>query len=256
MGPFGKYASSPLILVNDEVCQECNGELGRLDEELLNQLAILRAFWNRSTTRTGRPLVTTLPGVRIVRDGAALGFYVSIDGSGFSSAEGHHVEGPDPDGVSGLTLVRRGDALVARIRQRSVLNKRVLRAVHKIAFEMVCFQAGHDQVLSSNYNDLRTFILSGRGHWTIGLEQSEVPALADGLPMPPRIIVQPINSVRYHVKIWLGQWLHVEVGRTPRQHWPELITIDPRAGATSMDLSFDVETRISSEPRTGSYHLP
>jgi|GEM_PF-2665586 len=244
-GPFGPYANSPLVLSNGEVCRECNNDLGSLDSALLQEWGLFRAFWNRSTTRSGGRVAISLPALTVVREGPELNFHVSVDGTAYTIDEQLDVRPRRPGAHSGVELVRRSGSEFARVTQRSEIHKRVVRAIHKIAFEMVCFRQGHEHVLSPNYNDLRKYILTGRGHWTLGLEQSDVPQLADGLPMPPRITISPQNSLTSFVTIWLGQWFHVLVARRPRPVWPGMLTIDPRRGSSYLTLSFDLKVTRS-----------
>lgn len=55
------------------------------------------------------------------------------------------------------------------------LNKKFIRALHKIAFEMLCFQEGPGLVLQERFNPIREYVVWGRGSRTI-LIGKEAPA--------------------------------------------------------------------------------
>jgi hypothetical protein len=50
-----------------------------------------------------------------------------------------------------------------------------MRALHKIAFELLCFQMGTDLVLDPVYNPLRHYILYGQGNREMILTSSAKP---------------------------------------------------------------------------------
>ena len=52
------------------------------------------------------------------------------------------------------------------------MNKRFMRALHKIAFELLCFQKGAPLVLEPGYDPLRRYILLGRGNREMVLTRS------------------------------------------------------------------------------------
>jgi hypothetical protein len=52
------------------------------------------------------------------------------------------------------------------------MNKRFLRGLHKIAFELLCLQKGRAVVLSSCYDPLRKYIFQGKGSREIVLTTS------------------------------------------------------------------------------------
>jgi len=49
------------------------------------------------------------------------------------------------------------------IQQPTRMNKRFVRALHKIAFELLCLNRGPDFVLHHKYDPIRDYILHGRG---------------------------------------------------------------------------------------------
>jgi len=58
------------------------------------------------------------------------------------------------------------------IQQPVKMDKQFMRALHKIAFELLCFQKGADLVLDSDYDPLRRYILLGEGSREMVLTRS------------------------------------------------------------------------------------
>lgn len=87
---YGLIIAEPrkyLVLDNDEVCRRCNHKLGRLDENLQNQLEFLRTYWNAVGTKSGKTATARRPGMFAERrsDGPHIHF----------NAENHAVRTPD-----------------------------------------------------------------------------------------------------------------------------------------------------------------
>jgi len=83
------------------------------------------------------------------------------------------------------------------IQQPVTMDKRFMRALHKIAFELLCFQKGAELVLDPAYDPLRRYILRGEGHREVVLTRS---AEAGGWE-------RPLFGLQYH-PAWPG-WIGV-----------------------------------------------
>ena len=165
---FGSIIAEPrkyLVLDHDEVCRRCNHKLGRLDGYLQDQLGFLRTYWNPVGTKSGRPASASRPGM--FAQHKADGPHVSLN------MEDHPIVTPDgvripPAGTDQMAVHVKdfkieGRVATLTIRQPTRMNKRFVRALHKIAFELLCLNRGPDFVLHSKYDPLREYILHGRG---------------------------------------------------------------------------------------------
>ena len=157
----GRY----LILDGDEVCRRCNHRLGRLDAYLQKQLGFLRTFWNPVGTKSGKPATAARHGMYAERrpDGP----HVTLN------MEKHPVITPDgikvPPASSQELAVHvsdfqvRGRLIQLTIKHPTRMNKRFLRAIHKIAFELLCLRKGAAFVLDQTYDAIREYVLNGKG---------------------------------------------------------------------------------------------
>src|SRR5438128_2255012 len=69
-----------LCLKSGEVCGRCNHKNGRLDEYLIEQLGLLRVYWNAMGTKHGRPATAGRPGMFAER--REDGLHVTLNGQG------------------------------------------------------------------------------------------------------------------------------------------------------------------------------
>ncbi len=165
---FGSIIAEPrkyLLLDHDEVCRRCNHKLGRLDGYLQDQLGFLRTYWNPVGTKSGQPASAKRPGMFAEHKGD--GPHVSLN------MEDHPIVTPYgvriPAAGSNEMAVRIKDFKVEgrfatlTIEQPTRMNKKFVRALHKIAFELLCLNRGPDFVLQPKYDPLREYILHGRG---------------------------------------------------------------------------------------------
>ena len=165
---FGSIIAEPrkyLLLDHDEVCRRCNHKLGRLDGYLQDQLGFLRTYWNPVGTKSGQPASARRPGM--FAEHKADGPHVSLN------MEDHPIVTPDgvriPAAGSNEMAVRVKDFKVEgrfatlTIQQPTRMNKKFVRALHKIAFELLCLNRGPDFVLHHKYDPIREYILHGRG---------------------------------------------------------------------------------------------
>jgi len=172
-----------LVLVNDEVCRRCNSNvLSPLDQHFQAQLGILKVFWNAKGTKKGAPATMRRPGASAVR--TPYGAHITLN------SEAHVVFGPDgiavpPAGTSidAVRAVESNEAAASdqiRFTQPMRVNKRFIRAMHKIALELLCFEFGPKYVLHDRFNWLRDYVLGSRGSRVIGMAGSA--SLATRMP--------------------------------------------------------------------------
>jgi hypothetical protein len=154
-----------LCLKHGEVCGRCNHKNGRLDECLIDQFGLLRVYWNPVGTKRGRPATAARPGMYAERrdDGP----HITLNGEGYTIRNPHGISvGPAQSKEDAVRIdawsVANGIGNV-RFSQPIRYNKRLSRALHKIAFELLCFQAGAKYVLDKRYDPIREYVLHGRG---------------------------------------------------------------------------------------------
>jgi hypothetical protein len=58
------------------------------------------------------------------------------------------------------------------VQQPVRMNKKFMRALHKIAFELLCFQKGAELVVSPAYDPVRNYVLRGQGNREMVLTRS------------------------------------------------------------------------------------
>ena len=174
---FGSVIADPkrlLVLDHDEVCRHCNHRLGALDQYLQEQLGFLRTYWNPVGTKSGKAATAHRPGM--YAENRSDGPHIALN------MEDHAIVTPDgvrvgPAGSQELAVRVKdfkvnGRIATLTIQQPVRMNKRFMRALHKIAFELLCFQKSAELVLDPAYDPLRRYILLGRGNREMVLTQS------------------------------------------------------------------------------------
>ncbi len=165
---FGSIIAEPrkyLVLDHDEVCRRCNHKLGGPDDYLQDQLGFLRTYFNPVGTKSGQPVSAVRKGMFAVRK--ADGPHVSLN------MEKQPVVTPDgvrinPGGTDEMAVRVSGFKVDGRlatmtIHQPTRMNKKFVRALHKIGFELLCLNRGPDFVLNPKFDPLHEYILHGRG---------------------------------------------------------------------------------------------
>lgn len=157
-----------LILHNDEVCGPCNTRLGRLDSYLIDQCGFLRTLWNRTGTKAGRSVTAERPGMFSRRNRTGPELVLNATNRPVMTSDGHKImpAASQPLAVKVGSFRIQGSIAELVVQQPMHLNKRFMRAIHKIAFELLCFQEGPAFVLGSEFDPLRTYILLGKGSRT------------------------------------------------------------------------------------------
>jgi hypothetical protein len=172
-----------LVLDHNEVCRRCNNRLGSLDQYLQEQLGFLRTYWNPIGTKSGNAATAHRPGMyaETRRDGPHIAL----------NMEDHAVVRPDgvriePAGTQELAVRVKDFKVNGRMAELTIqqpirMNKRFMRALHKIGFELLCFHNGHQMILDPAYDPIRHYVLLGRGNREMVLTQ---PAETGGWERP------------------------------------------------------------------------
>lgn len=182
-GPHGSRTipAVPLVLDQDEVCGACNkGVLAKLDGYLQKQLGVFKAWMNPIGNKRGRP-------VKVIRPGL---FATNIDGHPHLVLNASDKKTVTRDGIivpptdGGVMSIKihpfreEGGAVAFTFTQPMRINKRFVRALHKIAFEMLCLsqhEADPERLLDPAYNPIRDYVLKGRGRRCILVDVTPTP---------------------------------------------------------------------------------
>jgi hypothetical protein len=194
-----------LVLSSDEVCQACNSKaLSPLDQYLQDQLGFLKVIWNVKGTKKGAPAAMRRPGANAVRTPEGIHLDLNTESHAVVGKDGAVVKPADNRGSSVLAAqpVRDGDTMLHRFTQPMHVNKRFIRALHKIAFELLCFQQGATYVLHPRFDWLREYVLHAKGSRIIAMTGS-----AESVKMPPpvRLLLEGVpDSDDWMADILLG----------------------------------------------------
>jgi hypothetical protein len=166
--------SRKLILDNDEVCRRCNRCLGKLDSYLIHQCGFLRTLWNRTGTKSGKSATAERPGMFAYRGPHGPQLVLNSTRRPVIAPGGHTAtpSSSHPLAVNVTDFKLRGAIGEVSFVQRMRFNKKVMRAIHKIAFELLCFQKGRALVLEEHFDDLREYILKGKGNRSLIMTMS------------------------------------------------------------------------------------
>jgi len=165
---FGSIIAEPrkyLVLDHDEVCRRCNHKLGRLDEYLQEQLGFLRTYWNPVGTKSGRPASAARPGMFAQHRADGPHVSLNMEDHLIITTDGVRIPpaGTDDMAVRVKDFKVEGRMASMTIQQPTRMNKRFVRALHKIAFELLCLNRGPDFVLQRKYDPIREYVLHGHG---------------------------------------------------------------------------------------------
>jgi hypothetical protein len=165
--PYGARIGpgTDLCLRAGEVCGDCNHRNGRLDQFLVDQFGLFRVYLNPVGTKKGRPATAVRPGMFAERRGDEM--HVTFNGEKYPVRNVHGVTVGPTKGKEHAVRIDDWSVVdgVARwkFHQPISLSKLFNRALHKIAFELLCFQAGPEYVLDSRFDPIRDYVLYGRG---------------------------------------------------------------------------------------------
>ena len=199
---FGSIIADPkrlLLLDHDEVCRRCNNRLGALDSYLMQQVGFLRTYWNPIGTKKGKRATAQRAGMyaEVRADGPHVA--LNMETHPIVTPEGVRIApaGSDQLAVRVKDFKVNGRIATMTIQQPVRMDKRFMRALHKAAFELLCFQKGAELVLDTAYDPIRRYILRGQGNRQMVLTRS---AEAGGWERP--------HFGLQHVPGWPG-WLGI-----------------------------------------------
>lgn len=173
-----------LVLDGGEVCKRCNtGTLSRLDEHLQESFGFLKVIWNSTGTKKGKPASILRPGAFATRRGSGHHLVLNNEQHPITTPEGQVVQPSDgsPRAIRIRNLRVTGEQVEATFTQDSRFDKRFMRGLHKVAFELLCLQKGHHFVLDPTLDWVRDYVLRGRGTRVMGFP------ITARMQMPPRI---------------------------------------------------------------------
>jgi len=154
-----------LVLRDGQVCGACNHCNGRLDEYLQKQFGFLNVYWNPIGTKSGKPASAQMPGMYAQRRDGGIHVSVSNSDQPIVNLQGKRIGPPrqKPNAVQVESFGLEGDIARIQLTQPFRINKRLSRALHKIAFELLCLQEGAAFVLDPYFVPIREYVLHGRG---------------------------------------------------------------------------------------------
>jgi hypothetical protein len=200
-----------LVLEKDEVCQSCNNrELAPLDSYLQKQLGIFRIFLNAQGTKRGTPAKLERPGLYAEHGPSGPFFILNGESRQIHHSSGKVIKPADgsPDAIQFRDVVRSGNTLSMKVSQSVRMNKRFVRALHKIAFELLALQKGAAYVLEKRFEPLREYILKAKGNRRIGMTES----LVHGSWERPHFHLEAIPSTEDWVaRLGLGPRVYIDL---------------------------------------------
>jgi len=163
-----------LMLKNDEVCRRCNSTLSTLDSYLIGQCGFLRTLWNRTGTKSGRSATSSRPGMHARRGPNGPELFLNTSRRSATMSDGLKImpTGPQELAVRVEKFAILGRTARVEFQHPMRLNKKLMRALHKIAFELLCLEKGSAVALGSAFDPLRSYVLQGKGSRTVILTTS------------------------------------------------------------------------------------
>jgi len=212
-------------LANGEVCRDCNSRMSEIDRSLQDAVGILRVYWNHVGTKKGTPATATRPGLLATRRPGGPHIILNEESHAVTTESGTVI--PPADGrrnaLEGVRINFGSDGKPrdATFIQPITLTKKVIRAMHKIAFETMCFQRGAAKVLDSRYDALRRYILRGNGSRSVGVPRDLSSISADTVMRRPVVGLQRlVNTLDFIAELRMGITFRIDL--TPDQSvvWP------------------------------------
>lgn len=175
-----RSVSRRLVLSDDEVCGGCNGANGELDHYLQKQLGLVKALVHPSRSRSGRPPVAERPGLRVTRTPSGLQVMVNSSNKPMKAPDGSVIPPPGQHPMAARLTSFHADAShwTATVSHPIRVNKKTVRALHKISFELLCHRKGPRFVLSSRFDAVRDYV-----RWGTGAREAFLYGQADPLPL-------------------------------------------------------------------------
>jgi hypothetical protein len=130
-----------LIFDKGEVCNRCNNRLSKLDHYLQQQVGFLKTYWNPIGTKSGKPATSIRPGMFAIRKQEGPNITLNMEKYSIHNNDGFKVQprGNSDLGVTVSNFNVVGNVANLTIRQPIRINKKFIRALHKIAFELLGF---------------------------------------------------------------------------------------------------------------------
>lgn len=166
------------------VCSKCNNEtLAQLDNSLKNFFGVLVPFYIK-VNKKGNPATYNGKNIFVENLNGDIQVHLNIQGDDVQVKEGVRIKSlPKNQGV--VNRISWEDTIngTAKISftQKFEVNKSVKRALHKIAFEYLCYLKGKKFVLSDEYEGVRRYIIDGIGERRILMGEKCLIADKDGL---------------------------------------------------------------------------
>lgn len=232
----GQATTARFTLSNGEVCKECNESLSVLDGRLQGAMGLLRVFWNHVGTRNGLPASAVRPGLHAIRTDSGPLIAINNERRPVTTETGVVVE-PSKGQPGAIHSVRLevgadGQAHSASFVQPILISKKVIRALHKIAFEALCFHRGPEKLIDSRYDGLRRYILKGSGSRSVGIPRDLLAVPTDYVMRPPTVTIQRIRyAFDYMAEIQMA--IPFKIDLTPDQsvNWePSVVRVSDKQG--------------------------
>lgn len=177
-GPIYAEVEDFLVLDDDEVCHRCNTErLNELDEYLQKQLGFLKVVWNDIGTKSGNAAKVERPGLFAQQVDGRPRIVLNDEDEPVTTDDGVVVQPSDdsPRSVEMADFQIEGSIASFKMSQQVRINKRVVRALYKIAFETLCHRKGAEYVLASEFDSIREYVAFGRGNREIAFKTEAEP---------------------------------------------------------------------------------
>lgn len=167
----GLVSTDHLTLRNGEVCGRCNNAVAPLGEHLQKQLGVYKVLFNAIGTKSGKSAKFERPGFYMYREGGHVHMVINGEPHSITAPDGHVVQPAKnhPEGIQSTGFEHEGGLARTGFNQPMRFNKKFSRALHKIAFELLCHRLGRNHVLDSRYDPLREYVLRGRGSRAIAM---------------------------------------------------------------------------------------
>jgi hypothetical protein len=189
----GSTRRRSLILARNQVCGVCNLANGRLDDYLQRQLGLVKALMPSGPRRTGKPPRAERPGMLAVRQSSGLQLTLNASNKPLRSPDGTIVPpaGHHPMAARLTSFDPNAEPWTMSISHDMRMNKRFVRALHKIAFELLCLKKGARFVLDDRFDTIREYVRFGRGS-----REALLVSAAPELPIRAQLAVIYLRPVR------------------------------------------------------------
>jgi hypothetical protein len=201
-----------------EVCLHCNNGNGHIDLAVVDQLDLVAFHFGISRRGGQPPRVDNRGNFRGEWSDTGQVYSFNLDPAPVTTPEGKRLAGSSgrPRNIR-PTITRLGDEARISFSVQLDDNKKFIRGIHKIAFELLAHYLGPQTVLTRRFDAVRSFVRRGEGHRYILLGQSAAP--------PPLIdVVHLEDAERFDVTMFSLLGIRFMVDFSPTQeHLPGYI---------------------------------